>query len=62
MYGFITDINLLSYILNVYGKCENIDDSRKLFDYMNELCSYGNQCEVCYFFKTMRGQVCKLAP
>jgi len=35
-------------MLNVHGKCGNIDDSKKLFDYN---CSeIGNLCEVLLLF------------
>ena len=35
LYGFMSDINLSNSMLNVYGKCGNIEYSRKLFDYMD---------------------------
>ncbi|XP_020221532.1 pentatricopeptide repeat-containing protein At4g04370 [Cajanus cajan] len=67
-YGFMSDINLSNSMLNVYGKCGKVEDSRKLFDYMdqrdrvswNSLIStcaqIGELCEVLLLLKAMRLQ------
>nr|KYP62737.1 Pentatricopeptide repeat-containing protein At4g04370 family [Cajanus cajan] len=64
-YGFMSDINLSNSMLNVYGKCGKVEDSRKLFDYMdqrdrvswNSLIStcaqIGELCEVLLLLKAM---------
>ncbi|MED6208373.1 hypothetical protein PIB30_044407 [Stylosanthes scabra] len=66
LHGFVYDMSLSNSLLNVYGKCGSIDDSRKLFDYMeqrdlvswNSLIStyaqIGDLNEVLQLFKTMR--------
>lgn len=67
-YGFMSDVSLSNSMLNVYGKCGNIEDSRKLFDCMDQrdlvswnslLSTYaqtGDLCEVLLLVKTMRVQ------
>ncbi|KAL2320230.1 hypothetical protein Fmac_029199 [Flemingia macrophylla] len=68
LYGFMSDINLSNSMLNVYGKCGKIEDSWKLFDYMDhrDLVSWnslisacaqmGDLCEVLQLLKTMSVQ------
>ncbi|CAJ1962547.1 unnamed protein product [Sphenostylis stenocarpa] len=74
LYGFMSDINLSNSMLNVYGKCGDIEDSRKLFDSMDQrdlvswnslISAYGrigNLYEVFLLLKTMRVQGFELDP
>lgn len=68
LYGFMSDISLSNSMLNVYGKCGDVEDSRKLFDYMDQrdlvswnslISAYaliGDLCEILMLLKTMRVQ------
>ncbi|KAK7303337.1 hypothetical protein RJT34_14240 [Clitoria ternatea] len=68
LYGFMSDTSLSNSVLNIYGKCGNIEDSRKVFDYMDlrDLVSWnslisayaqiGDLCQVLLLLKTMKLQ------